>query len=313
MEKVYFLSEDFDYSKKIVPDTGPEQAERNGWKKESIDNLGNYNSCWKIVDNRISKRECKIVKKVIKEKESKVFLVVVDPYREWCEGEEYYKMMYEMAGEAYFLSKYEPSEISAEIKEIAGEERFIVIPYSYNEEREVKIDWSKKREEIFFSGNQDKKVYPYRHMFNMTRKYWFPLYGRVKKLEHPGYPDIGEDRKHDVIGERYIEKISRHQFMFISPSRCRLEFLKYGECAAAGSVPVGMPPDGFTSEMRDPFVELDFSSYPALIRSTHALFEMSEEERSRRATEFRRVMKKYRSPDRLNKKLDAFIEQAQAH
>jgi hypothetical protein len=310
MEKAYFLSENFDYSKTISPATGPAHAERNNWKIKSIKDVWKKEEEFKIIDNRLSSEECEKIKKEIKYYKNPVCFVIVDPYKEWCEEEAYYKMLYEIAKKenVFFLSKYEPKEVTEEIEKLGGEKKMIVYPYAYNDDKEFEKKWKNKRSKIFFSGNQHRNVYPYRYMFENVRKYWLPLSNNIDKLDHPGYPDIGEEKKHDIVGRKYIEEISEHQFMFISPSRCRLEFLKYGECAKAGTVPVGMPPAGFTPEMRDPFFELDFSSYPALIRSTHALFNMSMREKRDRVTEYRRAMRKYRSPDQLNRKLDAFID-----
>jgi hypothetical protein len=310
MEKAYFLSETFDYSETISPATGPAHAERNGWRIKSIKEVWEKEKEFKIIDNRISSEECEKIKKEIKDHNRPVCFVIVDPYREWCEGQPYYEMLYEIAEKAnvFFMSKYEPKDITKEIEKIGGKEKMIVYPYAYNDKKELNTEWENKKPQIFFSGNQHRDVYPYRYMFEKINKYWIPLNKNIDKLDHPGYPDIGEDKKHDIVGRKYIEEISEHQFMFISPSRCRLEFLKYGECAKAGTVPVGMPPAGFTPEMRDPFVELDFSSYPSLIRSTHALFNMSMREKRNRVTKYRRAMKKYRSPDQLNKKLNAFVD-----
>lgn len=311
MKKVYLVSDNFDYNKTIAPDVGPEQAKRNEWKTDYLSNYSNHVGEWIIVDNRLTGEELSKVAKIVKEYRKNPFqFVIVDPFEEWCRGYSYYQFLFEICNKknVFFLSKYTPDEVAEDVRQRAGYDKMVVVPYPYPEMQEVHISWSDKKDKIFFSGNQDANVYPYRHKFGNASKYWPPARSRVSKLQHPGYPDDGQEKKHNVTGDKYVERIAHHQFMFISPSRCHLEFLKYGECAAAGSVPVGAVPDGFNEAMANPFVELDFSSYFRLIRSIHRLFDMSEEERVDRAEAYREAVKKYRSPDRLNRRLDDFIE-----
>jgi hypothetical protein len=311
MKKIYLLSNGFDYSKMVSSASGPEQAERNGWETDSLSNVSDHLEKWILIDNRLTEKECKRVPEVVQKHRSTPFcFVVIDPYEEWCRDHWYYRLLFRLAGEenVFFLSKYTPDEVVEDIRRQSGADKMVVLPYPYPREQEVSTPWEVKDAKVFFSGNQNANVYPYRHKFNNVSRYWPFANSKVSKLEHPGYPDIGENKKHNIVGKKYVKEISNHQFMFISPSRCHLEFLKYGECAAAGSVPVGVPPEGFTPEMRAPFVELDFTNYLSLIRSMHALFAMSEEERASRAKEYRQAMKKYRSVDRINEKLNSFIK-----
>lgn len=311
MQRIYLLSDEFDYSRMISSAAGPDQAERNRWEIDYWSNVSDHLDKWIIVDNRLTEPECEQAPEIIARHPDTPFcFAVIDPYEEWCRDHWYYRLLFRVAGEenVFYLSKYNPEEVVEEIRQRAGREKMAVVPYPYPSQQEVSTPWSERKNKIFFSGNQDAEVYPYRYRFHNVAKYWPPAHWSVSELEHPGYPDIGHEKKHDVVGERYVKKISRHQFMFISPSRCRLEFLKYGECAASGSVPVGVVPNTFNEAMAEPFVELDFSSYFRLIRSIHRLFDMSEEERVNRAGIYREAVKKYRAPDRLNERLNEFID-----
>lgn len=311
MDKVYLISNAFDYSKTIAPDVGPEQAERNGWKVDSLSNISDHLEKWILIDNRLTEKECNRVPEIIDRHRSTPFcFAIVDPYEEWCRDHWYYQLLFSVAGRknVFFLSKYIPDEVVEDIRHQAGADKMVVVPYPYPRKQEAATLWTDKDNKIFFSGNQNADVYPYRYKFNNVARYWPFAYDKVSELEHPGYPDIGREKKHDIVGKEYVKKISHYQFMFVSPSRCHLEFLKYGECAAAGSVPVGVVPNTFNEAMAEPFVELNFGSYFQLVRSIHRLFDMSEKEREDRAVAYREAMKKYRSPDRLNERLDDFID-----
>ena len=129
-------------------------------------------------------------------------------------------------------------------------------------------------------------------------------------LEHPGYPDIGHEQKHEQIGARYVKHLARYAFMFVSPSRCRLEFLKYGECAAAGCVPLGVLPRGFPRAAAEAFVELDFSSTFRLERSVRRALQMPADEVRDRARAYRAALRTARDAAALNETLDAFLASA---
>ena len=295
----------------ISPAAGPEQARRNEWETDFLSNVSDHLGKWILIDNRLTEKECEHVFEIVETHRSTAFcFAVIDPYEEWCRDHWYYQLLFSVAGKenVFFLSKYTPDEVVEDIRRQAGTDKMVVVPYPYPRKQEATTSWEVKDDKIFFSGNQDANVYPYRYKFNNVAKYWPFAYDKVAELEHPGYPDIGHEKKHDIIGKEYVEEISHYQFMFVSPSRCHLEFLKYGECAAAGSVPIGVAPNTFNEAMAEPFVELNFDSYFQLIRSIHRLSGMGKKEREERAVAYREAMKKYRSPDRLNERLDAFID-----
>ncbi len=71
-------------------------------------------------------------------------------------------------------------------------------------------------------------------------RYILPRYRRnFDLLEHPGYPNIGEQLRHNLIFDKFVKFIGGYKYFFVDPSRADLEFLKYTECAYAGCLPVG--------------------------------------------------------------------------
>jgi len=313
MEKVYLLSDDFDYSQMISPAAGPPQAKRYRWETDRLNHLGEHQGRWVLIDHRLTESECRRMPELVRKYPDTPFCFsIVDPYYEWCSDHWYYKMLFEVGGaeNVFYLSKYEPSEVVKDLRDEVGPERMVVLHYAYPTAQEVNRDWAQKKEEIVFSGNLHTDVYPYRQKFRNVKTYYPLFWGIVSTLDHPGYSDIGESQNHEIVGDKYVRFLSRHQFMFVSPSRCHLEFLKYGECAAAGCLPVGKSPSGFNAELREPFVELDFDGYVSLIRSINRVFAMPEDERQERAASFRSAMKKFRGPERLNRVLDNFARDA---
>ena len=264
---------------------------------------------WTVVDNRLSERECELLVAAIEANpETPFVLKVIDPYYEWCRDHWYYRMLFAVARcpNVRFLSPYVPAELVADLDRASGGDRLVVIPYAYPADVEQPAGGDRKPR-VIFSGSQHRAVYPFRYQFDRLATWWPPVGRRVEVLEHPGYPDIGQEQKHERVGARYVEHLSRYAFMFVSPSRCRLEFLKYGECAAAGCLPLGTLPNGLPAEAAEAFVELDFGSVFRLERSTRRALQMPVDEVEARARAYRDAMRTHRDPALLNEALDASL------
>ncbi|HEY9662245.1 MAG TPA: hypothetical protein V6C65_27635, partial [Allocoleopsis sp.] len=132
------------------------------------------------------------------------------------------------------------------------------------------------------------------------------LWGKVHHLKHPGYPDTGQPQHHAIIGSHYIRFLSQFRWMFISPSRCCLEFLKYSECANARCVPIGQPPKSFSDRLRQSFMRLNFEQ---LHRSLRRLFSMPLDELQAMADQYHQAMVEERNPVLLNAQLDAWVNE----
>ena len=317
VQKRYLLSSDFDYDRSISPAAGPVYAGRMGWPTVWFDEVIGRGAVadvagWTIVDNRLSERECDLLVEAIEANPKVPFLLkVIDPYYEWCRDHWYYRMLFTVARRpnVWFLSPYEPDELVADLDRASGGDRLVVVPYAYPSDVEQPAGGDRKPS-VIFSGNQHRDAYPFRYQFGRLAKWWPPVGRRVEVLEHPGYPDIGQKQKHQQIGSRYVEHLARYAFMFVSPSRCRLEFLKYGECAAAGCMPLGVLPRGFPQAAAEALVELDYSSTFRLERSIRHALQMPSDEVEARAASYRSAMKMSRNPALLNRKLDAFLHTA---
>ena len=307
---VYMLSEDMDYSRSISPAAGPVYAARMGWTTASLGDVEERESGWVAVDNRLSEPECEALIDLVARKPDVRFLVkVIDPYEEWCRGHHYYRALFRLKDlpNVSFLSPYVPKEVVKDLEQASGRGRLVVVPYPYPVEHEVDVPLDDRQRDVIFSGNQHPHVYPYRHRFRRAVTWWPPLRRRVATLEHPGYPDIGHEQQHDKIGDRYVAHLSQHTHMFLSPSRCHLEFLKYGECAAAGCLPMGALPDGLHPDIAAPFVQLDFDGLHRLVRSARRALEMPRDEVEARATAYREAYRRHRSSRVLNAKVAEFV------
>lgn len=318
MQKPYLISSDLDYSLSISPAAGPVYAERMVWPTLRFDEVFGFESAaivtekWMVVDNRLSERECELlVAAIMANPERSFVLKVIDPYYEWCRGHWYYKMLFDVAKRpnVWFLTPYQPAELVSDLDRVSGGNRMAVIPYPYPADVEQPLGGERKPR-VLFSGNQHRDVYPFRFQFGQLAKWWPPARRQVETLGHPGYPDIGQERKHEQIGKRYVEHLAGYMFMFVSPSRCRLEFLKYGECAAAGCLPIGALPRGLPEEAARAFVELDFDSVFRLERSLRHVFQMPPDEISNRISVYRESFQAERNSSVLNDRLRQFLDAA---
>ena len=317
--KTYLMSSDLDYALMISPAAGPTYAKRMGWATVDVDTLtrGKEPASLReatgegavIVDNRITERECHaLVEHLNCDTETPFLFRVIDPYYEWCRDHWYYRMLFAVAERPNvgFITPYTPAELVAELGQASGRDRLLVVPYPYPEDIEQPLD-DDRRPDIIFSGNQHRRVYPFRFAFGQLSTWWPPVRLRVDGLEHPGYPDIGHEQRHEIVGALYVARLAQYMYMFVSPSRCRLEFLKYGECAAAGCLPIGALPNGLPQEAAVAFVELDFRSAFRLERSIRRSLQMPSNEARVRASAYRETMKVERSAKVLNELVDEFL------
>lgn len=306
----YLISNEFNYSKLISRDTGPFYAQDMGWETEKINNAEIKNQNIYIIDNRITPQEClKIQATITKNKHTRFFFTLIDPYVEWQKENYYTKTILKMKNSTnvFFLSKYGPKEIVKELDDLTCNKKMAVLPYPFKANLSVPIDLKNRQKKIFISGNMHKKIYPLRYQLLLHKK-WNPfLQSKLVYLKHPGYADIGEKQKHSIVGDNFITYCSHFIFMLCCPSRCDLEFLKYSECAYAGCVPVGRAPSTFDKDLRDCVLELDTKN---LFKSISGIFKISLNELEDRARVFRDLMEKKRNPAALHKKflemLDSF-------
>lgn len=307
MDKIFILSEEFDYSKMITYDAGPNYALGMGWQSDYLDNIGLYQESIIIIDNRITETECFELEKYIESKQDMSFLCKVnDPFEEFCRNHYYYKFLFRIKDlpNVSFLTNYIPQEVVKDLEMSTTEKKVIFIPYPFNDNFNINTNLISRTKKILFSGNQCRSVYPYRYQFIKKIKFNPCLANKVHILQHPGYPDINQKLVHNIIGNRYIEYLSKYMFMFISPSRCGLEFLKFSECAYARCVPIGKAPLSFSPKLKEFFLELDFDN---LYRSVKYIFSIPISELEDMSKNYYLTYQKERNSELLNAKLEKIL------
>lgn len=304
--KIYILSNSFDYANTISPAAGPYYAKQMGWKTDNLNNIQNYTESINIIDNKMTEIDCfELEQHISKNLDTVYLMIIVDPF--YHHNENWYYLFLDKIkkrNNVLFLSKYRPSEWVEDLNVETNRSKLVVVPHPFFDPFKISNNFDLRAKKIIYSGALNSKIYPLRTKILDAKKSNPLLWNKIEILTHPGYPDVGDKVKHDIIGKKYYEYLSKYYFMFIDPSRCNIEFLKYTECAYAHCVPVGKVPDSFTPEMKNPFFELDFGH---LYFSIRKLFSMSLTEVVERSRDYYNVMQKERNPDVLNSKLDAFL------
>ncbi|WP_035992814.1 hypothetical protein [Leptolyngbya sp. KIOST-1] len=305
--KIYIVPLQFDSSKLITRATGLKYASDMTWDCDTIDHLDRHTDKLNIIDCRITEAECEFLENYISQHKTTPFmLTIADPYESKCKDHWYYKMLFRVKNmpNVTFLTKYLPAEIVKTLQDSIPEDKMVFIPYPFVDSYSSSSNFKHRRKKVIFSGSIGS-IYPYRCRFRRRVKLNPLLWSKVTFLEHPGYADIGENLKHQVIGEAYIDLLSNYRFMFVSPSRCGLEFMKYRECAYARCVPIGKAPDSFSEAMSSAFLHLDFDR---IYQSLQKCFSIPVDELEARSKSYYEAFAAERNPEILNKKLDAFLE-----
>lgn len=303
---VLVLSQQFNYEKLIVPDCGPAFSQGLGIETVKISEADWTSSRVWILDNRLSQAEWHEVLPAISENRQTKFLVrIIDPYWESAEKTSQLHFAFRCASlpNVGYLSPYQPEEVVGFLADAArSRNSFFVSPYPYERKHELDLDRAsiRRRRGMALAGIPNQSIYPYRFFMDHKRKFDFRLWLKVSTLRHPGYPDLGMPLLHRKVGKSFIEWLAEYESCFLCPGRCHLEFLKYRECAYAGSCPVGAVPRTMSKELASLIVPLDWQDYRA--KRDHWL-RMSQEELKVRALAYREAMRKERDPDLLRTEL----------
>lgn len=312
LDITYIISDnlDFEFANLVFFDHGPEFPKRMGWPCQRLDADLFQQGYIYVIDPRMSLENCTFLKNRVRTCRDSLFVfAITDPY-EHHRQIPYFQLLFDVILESntIILSRYRFSEIVWDLY-VRDRKKVFFLPNPYVDFSLDLPDWNHRTGRILFSGAIDWNVYPHRTCFhsNIAQSLFYRRH--VHKLVHPGYPDLknGMTRKHDIIGREYVKYISNHRFFFITPSRCDCEFLKYTECAAALSLPVGIPASTLPSEAKQAFVTMDFNR---LGRSVRLITSMSDNESWDRAQVYHRVMKKERDPRLLNRLLEEYIRES---
>lgn len=300
----YILSAEIEYDKLICADAGPAYAANMGWSWDTINNIEEYNVDVLIIDNRLSPSECESCAAYIDVNRGVFFgLCVTDPgeynYYHW-----YYNFLAATAKypNTFVIAKYHATGLLSIIQSAYGSHRYIALGYPYDEKKEINRA-ARKRKLIFTGAVSD--VYPERRHF-LKRFKCSPLFFLIDVLGHPGYADIGQQRKHNFVGDDFIRLLSGYMFMYVSGSRYRVELLKYNECAYAGALPVGTPPEIYPDEIKGLFFFPAFSIKGIRQFFNYLCFTKAEEAKIKIEI-LRNYLRQHNSPGVLNGRLAGFL------
>jgi len=307
---VYILSDHLDYSRLICDDAGPGYANSMGWesiKLADYHQINNYHIA--VVDNRVHENELGLIKKIIEDNASiPFFLKIVDPFYE-NRDHPYYNFLSDMAkvGNVYLLSVYEATELTAEISNLYND-RFITLPYPYLKDKEIN-NVARRKTKILLSGAINNVLYPYRYgiWLKITRnlaRIFFSI------LRHPGYTELDSQLSpaHSVIKDEYIAYLATFKYMLLCPTRCSIELLKFNECAYAGCIPVGLPPNSYPEDIKRLFLKLRLSNFYSDLLNI-----FFKNNTSHNVKKLRDYLSETHNPKVLNAHLIAFVNENPIH
>jgi len=263
-----------------------------------------------IIDNTLSDEEVGSVRQFIERQLTPVLLKTGDPY--WVRGNYgKHKSAYSALFETHcclpnvaILSPYEPSEWLQMVMD-KFHPKLLVLPYPYLAEAELPLGlaaFGVRQDRAILTGALSGRKYPRRAMVHRLR-YLLPWYRRnFDLLVHPGYPNLGQPRRHNLIFDDFVKFISGYKYFFVDPSRANLEFLKYSECAYAGCVPVGSPATSLPPAAQRLILET-----PQFLKSMREPAASRDRRHFDSACEYRAIMSKARNSGDMRKRLEAFV------
>ncbi len=312
MQLRFITGENATLASLMCRDAGPEYAKSLLLPCSGVSSLrGPASGDALIIDNNLTAGEVGIVQEVIERQQSPVLLKVVDPY--WVRGNYgRYKSAYAGLVETHcrvpnvaILSPYQPSEWLKMVVEKFNP-KLLVLPYPYVAEAEQPLEltsFSARLDRALLSGALSGRKYPRRARVYRLR-YLMPRYRRnFDLLEHPGYPNIGEARRHNLIFDDFVKFISGYKYFFVDPSRANLEFLKYTECAYAGCLPVGVPAASLPAAAQQ--LVLETSRFLKSMRQPAASRNRGHFEA---ALAYRAIMSKSRNSGEIRARLESFVQ-----
>ena len=296
----YLLSEKFAYETTIHADAGPAYARRQGWTAAP---LAKFREAVPhgptLIDNRVTVEEAADISRQLPAlARHPVYIKVVDPYWEHIR-DPYYQWLLSITKfpNVCFIGPYHATGLTALICKLSRPDAYVHLPYAYETEKELPLDTGGRSKFLVFSGAAHPDFYPERSaMLHALHRHWWAS-RRVNVLPHPGYPDAGQVVRHSLTGDRFLDFLAVHRFMYLEPSRDSLEFLKYSECAYAGCLPVGRAPDAFPAELRELILPLESTN---LRQDLHRLSVMPHSACVDAARTYREQLKRHRDPRALN-------------
>lgn len=301
---VYIISDSHDYSGYIPEDSGPSWSNLIGIPHSTLSNTIFDDKTTYLVDPLLSGDEASRLSQIIRNTSAVFVLRVIDPYGPPQDANPVRTLAFEFAqnNRICVLSPYRPAEISRYIYMALGSKRFHVSPYPYDTRKEVDVWLDGPRiHKIAITGADNKYLYPLRRFARYKRLTNLRWRAFTTDLKSMGYRVIGSPLQ--VAGSQYISYLARHSMMYLCPSRCGIELLKYRECAYAGCMPVGLAPDSLPKEAIDAFIPITPQCFSANLK---LIASMNPSEVRERAQVYRNAMRSHRMPEDLLRKIDGW-------
>lgn len=303
---IYVISSALDYKKLICNDAGPEYANAMGWSTLQLNEKMEFdkNEIY-VIDNRISATECLSLGKII-DRNPKIHFVlkIVDPYIEHLDNY-YYQWVMNMviAPNVQLFTVYEPKEFTKVVANFT-KNPIIYVPYAYDKNKEIDLEKLKDRKnQVIISGAVNSQYYPKRAIIWQKSRHSLsrPFY---PTLNHPGYLEMTNILpSHQFIGSSYVDYLSKYKYMLLCGSRCRIELLKFHECAYAGCLPIGEAP----TALADIAVVFKFPDVFNLTKSTIKLIRAwTNDNHLRQINIYRNYLQENRNQEKLN---NSFLKQ----
>jgi hypothetical protein len=296
----------------ICRDCGPAYAQSLRLPWSDVDSLGDLSEkSAVIVDSTLNDAEVMRVRNLIDRETTLVLLKVVDPY--WSrdtrgsDRSSYTRLVETQCSRpnVAILSPYEPKEWLKEVVDHL-KPRLIVLPYPYVPEAEQSLtpdNFAARRDRAVLTGAHSGRKYPQRARIHRLRHILANYRNNFDLLEHPGYPTLGQARRHNLVFDDFLKFIAGYKTFYICPSRADLEFLKYTECAQAGCAPVGIPATSMPAAAKELF--LDTPTFLRSMRQQPAALRNADH--FTRAVEYRSVMATSRKAEKLREQLVDFV------
>lgn len=298
MNLIYFISSDFDYGTLLYAGVGPRFAQSFGWQIEPIHAIEDTPCDVGLIDGRLTGNDLKRLDAFLARDPAPrfpVFFRLSDPdMPTYTRASDRYGLDMKDRPGVHYMSLYDPAGPLLEFTKTLKRSRVVRLPYPYDASRELDLDLSARRRQVFLSGRQNRTLYPLRYSLHQERAARWLVRLAVTELPHPGYADTGTAFKHEIIHERFIEYAARYTHFFLCPSRYGVELMKYTECAYAGCVPIGEAPNSLKDELLRCLL-------PYKGRTSQLLKALMSDrvEMRARALEYRQIMRTLRDPAAL--------------
>lgn len=249
---IYFHSDTHPYHKAIYPGVGPDFARPLAWEAWPISRIGQGNFDLAVVDNRLEVGDVEHLRRHLALPASRrpaLFFRVSDSDMP-ATTNPCTRFIFECADHpgVHFATTYDPEGPVLAFTKSLKVSHVVHLPYAYDTLREIDVPLAARRRRVFLSGSNSRRLYPVRHALR-RRRAWLPwLRYYVFDLKHPGYPEHGKPPLHDITHARFVGLAAQFTHFFLCGTRYNVELMKYVECAYAGCVPVGVPPNSLKSE-----------------------------------------------------------------